>query len=373
VSVPAGRCRDASLAFAPGISGTRSSRDRRKLATPTSEPAGAAANIADDEPLVSESDQLAMSGAFDIDDQAVADNRELITTYLQAGSFEIRTLLWFLPFFHHVYFGAPTLCCGLPITSHANTGSRTAFTATDVGRRPSVRCRQGGTGISALAQSTFTSAQDFKPGQLPPADAAIATLWTSAYPLLHLRNVGAKFYFVQDNEQQFYPAGAASAMVEHTYRFGFPGIVNTPGLADVYRSYGNRRPRSFLRWTSSATTLPPSRETPAVRSGCFFYGRPKTRATPSDSGSRRWPCSRSPMAIGSRSSVPARTGTRRSRARGTDSQSRGPAVPGGGRRPVSQLRHRPGVHAHQASELPAVRVHASGMATVSSRFEMARW
>ena len=86
----------------------------------------------------------------------------------------------------------------------------------------------------------------------------------------------AKFYFVQDNEQQFYPAGAASAMVEETYRFGFPGIVNTPGLADVYRSYGNPAV-SFVPAVDSERYHPPRTPRPLwapVR--VFFYGRPKT-------------------------------------------------------------------------------------------------
>jgi glycosyltransferase involved in cell wall biosynthesis len=88
--------------------------------------------------------------------------------------------------------------------------------------------------------------------------------------------VRAKFYFVQDNEQQFYPAGAASALVEETYRFGFPGIVNTPGLAEVYRSYGNPAV-SFVpavdldRYHPSETGRPEG-----APARVFFYGRPKT-------------------------------------------------------------------------------------------------
>ena len=75
--------------------------------------------------------------------------------------------------------------------------------------------------------------------ELPPSDIAISTIWYSAYPLLRFNKTQAKFYFVQDFEPAFYPAGALWALAEATYRFGFAGIVNTSGLADAYSSYGN--------------------------------------------------------------------------------------------------------------------------------------
>jgi glycosyltransferase involved in cell wall biosynthesis len=91
-----------------------------------------------------------------------------------------------------------------------------------------------------------------------------------------VRNAGSKFYFVQDHESQFYPAGAAAALVEETYRFGFPGIVNTPGLADVYRAYGNPA-ASFVPAVDLQRYRPLDARRPAeapIR--VFFYGRPKT-------------------------------------------------------------------------------------------------
>jgi glycosyltransferase involved in cell wall biosynthesis len=73
---------------------------------------------------------------------------------------------------------------------------------------------------------------------LGPLRAAICTLWTTAYPLLKLRNVAERFYFVQDYEPLFYPAGTTAALAEATYRFGFKGICNTESLATLYRSHG---------------------------------------------------------------------------------------------------------------------------------------
>lgn len=234
-------------------------------------------NIPDDEPLLSESDQLALSGAFDIDEQAVEDNARLIQRYRDGGPLEIRTVLWFLPFFHHVYFGGTHTLLRFADHFARVHGVQNRFHCYDVGpdSLPSM-ARKVQTAFPALAGSMFTSAADHGPADLPPADAAIATLWTSAFPLLHLRQVKAKFYFVQDNEQQFYPAGAASGMVEQTYRFGFPGIVNTPGLADVYRAYGNPAV-SFVPAVDVERYYPdPVPRDPAARVRVFFYGRPTT-------------------------------------------------------------------------------------------------
>lgn len=233
-------------------------------------------NIADDEPLLTESDQLALSGAFDASDDALAANRELLDRYLALDRFEPRTIVWFIPFFHHVYFGGVHTLLRFAEHFARVHGVRTHFHCYDVGpdRVPAMAGKIR-TAFPALAGATFTSGST-PITELPDSDAVIATLWSSAYPVLHVTNTRAKFYFVQDNEPQFYAAGAASGMAEETYRFGFPGIVNTPGLAEVYAGYGNPAV-SFVPAVDTDRYHPP--ETPRdpdapVR--VFFYGRSKT-------------------------------------------------------------------------------------------------
>ena len=234
-------------------------------------------NIADDESLLSESDQLALSGAFDAADDDVAANAATIDRYRRSEPFEIRTALWFLPYFHHVYFGGTYTLLRFADYFAREHGVENRFHCYDVGReRVAGMARKVGEAFPALAGCTFTCAGDTRPEALAPADAAIATLWSSAFSVMRLRNVRSKFYFVQDHESQFYPAGSAAALVEETYRFGFPGIVNTPGLAEVYRSYGNPAV-SFVPAVDLQRYHPAVQERPAgapVR--VFFYGRPKT-------------------------------------------------------------------------------------------------
>lgn len=66
--------------------------------------------------------------------------------------------------------------------------------------------------------------------ELPACDLAFCTFWVSAYLLLKFNKTKRKYYFIQDYEPLFYTAGATYALAESTYRFGFRGIVNTPGL-----------------------------------------------------------------------------------------------------------------------------------------------
>ena len=69
---------------------------------------------------------------------------------------------------------------------------------------------------------------------------------------------------------------------------GFPGIVNTPGLAEVYRSYGNPAV-SFVPAVDLERYHPPTQPAgPAARRcGCSSTGDRRHRATRSGSGSPR--------------------------------------------------------------------------------------
>jgi glycosyltransferase involved in cell wall biosynthesis len=230
-------------------------------------------NRADDETLLTESDDLALNGGFDATDAILEDNRRLIEGYLARDTFRPRSVVWMLPFFHHVYFGGTyTLLRFAEHFARVHDVS-THFHCYDVG--PSQLDGLSGkvrAAFPALAPATFTSAWTPLP-ELPATDLAIATLWTSAYQVLKLTNTQAKFYFVQDNEPQFYAAGAASGLAEETYRFGFPGIVNTPGLAEVYASYGNAAV-SFVPAVDTGRYHPPTEpRDPSAPVRVFFYGR----------------------------------------------------------------------------------------------------
>jgi hypothetical protein len=233
-------------------------------------------NIADDELLLSESDRLALTGGYDATDSQLEENRRLVQSYLALDSFCPDTVTWLLPFFHHVYFGGTHTLLRFAEHFARVHGVRTHFHCYDTdAARVSAMAGKVRQAFPALDPATFSS-EEVSLDDLPPCDAAIATLWSSAYQLLRLRQTRAKFYLVQDNEPQFYPAGAASGLAEETYRFGFPGLVNTPGLADVYSAYGNPSV-AFVPAVDLDRYHPPEQPRDGgapVR--VFFYARPKT-------------------------------------------------------------------------------------------------
>lgn len=107
-----------------------------------------------------------------------------------------------------------------------------------------------------------------------PTDIGVATLWATAYHLLRFNQTKRKFYFMQDYEPLFYPAGSVSAQIEATYSFGFYGIANTPTIKDIYeRQYGGKA-EYFLPCVDPAIFYPGDQQTAPDPFTIFFYSRP---------------------------------------------------------------------------------------------------
>ncbi len=102
------------------------------------------------------------------------------------------------------------------------------------------------------------------------AHAVVATGWPTAYPVFNSRCTGKRFYFVQDFEPFFFPAGAFSLLAENTYRMGFHGITAGRWLAQKLSEDFGMAADSFDFGcdTSHYKLLPKSR-----RSGIVFYAR----------------------------------------------------------------------------------------------------
>ena len=56
------------------------------------------------------------------------------------------------------------------------------------------------------------------------AHIVMATAWMTAFPIFNSRCAGKRFYFVQDFEPDFFPAGSLRLLAESTYRMGFHGL-----------------------------------------------------------------------------------------------------------------------------------------------------
>lgn len=153
----------------------------------------------------------------------------------------IRRVVWIIPDFNVAFYGGINTILRSAEYMRSTYGVTPAFVVYGQVSIQRIRARIAEAfpalagACEVVALSPFEKNPDFG-----FADAAVCTLWTTAYPLLRLRNVRRKFYFVQDWEPLFYPSGTLSTIVEATYRFGYHGICNTPSLASSYRECGGQ-------------------------------------------------------------------------------------------------------------------------------------
>lgn len=113
---------------------------------------------------------------------------------------------------------------------------------------------------------------DYRDG-MESCDAVMATTWQSAYPVFNFKTDARKFYFVQDFEPAFFPAGSLSALAENTYRFGFYGITAGRWLAEKLRQ-DYQMPSDFFDFGSGSDRY--SYKNVGPRHGIVFFARPTT-------------------------------------------------------------------------------------------------
>ena len=183
-----------------------------------------------------------------------------------------RSVLWLLPDFAHAYYGGVATILRFAEYLARRHGVRAEFAVTGV-TPPDVLAERIGAAFPGLAGAGFHRIASYADAAaLPYADAGFATLWTTAYYLLHA-DVGERCYFVQDNEPQFYPAGSTSALVETTYRFGLRAVCNTATLAEVVRAYGGEAVH-FTPAIDPAVFHARGRRARPGPKRLFAYGRP---------------------------------------------------------------------------------------------------
>ena len=190
---------------------------------------------------------------------------------------DVRSINWFIPYFHHVYYGG--IHTILRFADYlSRKGIRNRFVLYD---SPEVSqediLNKIGTAFPHMRQPEVFVRRDADINSIPYADISVATLWTSAYRLLKFRKTTGKFYFIQDYEPLFYPAGTCYALAEATYRFGFYGIVNTPGLYDFVTNKHEMTAEYFVPAVDHHIFFPAvkasGREGEKLK--LFFYGRPQ--------------------------------------------------------------------------------------------------
>ncbi len=222
--------------------------------------------------------EMALVEEFDFGEEEWQTNRACLAAAEKLED-PVRVVNWYLPCFDYAFYGGIHTIFRFASGFLERHGVRSNFLIYD---RPSASAAE----MKAKIVEPFPSLTSMplivlkSPSDaVPDSDASIATFWSSASWLMRNRNTRRKFYFVQDYEPLFYPAGSQYALVEQTYRFGFPAIVNTPGLREaLVRDFGTRAV-SFTPCTDPGIFFPPAKPRPERPFRVFFYGRPDTPRT----------------------------------------------------------------------------------------------
>jgi len=186
------------------------------------------------------------------------------------------SVVWLVPYFSHAAFGGIYTILRFA-SGFAERGARTHVVIFDRADADVVALKhQMVASFPNLADATVEAfdVDSGSPDALPAADAAICTLWPSAYVLLKFNRAKRKYYFVQDYEPLFYPAGPNYALAESTYRFGFTGLVNTPGLLAALEQRHGMKGVAFVPAVDSRYVAPDVRDDDGGRVRIFFYARP---------------------------------------------------------------------------------------------------
>ncbi len=240
---------------------SRNLRKRLKIAKETS--------ISKD---ISEEFQFISNEIFQITSHDLEQSKQATTAKLA----KIETATWFVPYYDHFGFnGIQTIFRFMEKLSKQGVHNRIVIY--DNPAMDTTRMRQEiDNGFPKLVNYSVIVFSDDKIKDieaLPPSDIAFCTLWVSAYVLLRFNQTKRKYYFIQDYEPLFYAAGSSSALAQSTYRFGFKGIVNTPGLLAAVNQEHGLEGVSFIPAVNHALYYPdPNKHNDKVR--IFFYARP---------------------------------------------------------------------------------------------------
>jgi glycosyltransferase involved in cell wall biosynthesis len=187
----------------------------------------------------------------------------------------ISTALWFVPYFDHITFGGIYTIFRF-IEHIAKQGVKTYVVIYD-------NKYLDPASVKAQIVEHFPDLESveliiFDPesrsvDDLPESDISFSTIWMSAYFHLKYNQTKRKYYFIQDYEPLFYEGGSMYALAESTYRFGFTGVVNTPGLLKAVNQRHDLNGVSFVPAVDKRYYYPDSRQAnKMVR--IFFYARP---------------------------------------------------------------------------------------------------
>jgi GT2 family glycosyltransferase/glycosyltransferase involved in cell wall biosynthesis len=258
--------RSAETLSSEGLGGFYT-RVRRKIAPPPIRQAAWSQTYA--------AEAFTLAQWLDFSGEELRRSRE--TTARHAGRLAIGSVNWYLPHFEHAYYGGVHTILRFASQFASRHGVRSCFVILGgpEGPAPATYEQRIADAFPALAGArAVVIRSDADLPAVPDADACFATLWSTAYYVLKFNRTKRKFYFLQDYEPMFYPAGSTSAQVEASYRFGFYGVTNTVTLKTIYEQEFGGRAVHFDPCVDTGIFHPPAERAATRPSTIFYYGRP---------------------------------------------------------------------------------------------------
>lgn len=212
---------------------------------------------------------------LDFSEEELQENAALLRRFDGLTNLDIRTVNWFVEYFERAYAGIFNILRFAEYFQKVNGVENRLIIYNHPGADAvEIKARMT-KAFPGLCDAQVIVLRDPSLNTVPASDIAIATHWTSAYSVLRFKETKGKFYFIQDYEPLFYPAGSLYGLAEATYRFGFYGIVNTPGLWEAVRSELRAPSKYFLPAIDYHVFYPPKRREASTPFRLFFYGRPE--------------------------------------------------------------------------------------------------
>ncbi len=223
------------------------------------------------------SEEDRMVGWFDCGEERFQRLHEQALSAATLGYRPVERILWFIPPFQYPYYGGAHTILRFADSWSRDHGVESLFAVCGAVDHNTMAKRIRQVYPDLQSENLFVLETTPRAADLPPVDASICTLWTTAYYAIHHENATRRFYLIQDYEPAFYRAGSASALAESTYRMGLYGIANTVSLRKMYESeYGGKA----VHFTQSIadSVFYPAEDKPASISSrplqVVCYGRP---------------------------------------------------------------------------------------------------
>lgn len=180
-------------------------------------------------------DAIILANTFDITEEEITKNIEQLKNSKKGSVYSVA---WVLPAYEAVYAGMMNIF-GFANFLLNEKKLDTTFYILKSTKDVAVEKREAIKAFPMLKSAKFVSILPDDSSAMKQHDIGIATQWATAYTLAKSDAISRKWYFIQDNEVNFYPKGSISSLVELSYRFGFKAIANTDGLLDMYqKNYG---------------------------------------------------------------------------------------------------------------------------------------